>query len=249
MPLEGASSVDRSLVAELHAPSAARRELEGLADQLEEDLLERSLLVVTELVTNSIRHAGLARTQRVGLRVSVLAELVRIEVADQGPGFAPVAAEPGRDQRSGWGLWLVDQLADRWGVDRAHRTRVWCELDRPGRRGRRGPRPMAVAPPSTASRSLARRKNVELADRGELDEREPGRHDAERGPHLLDLVRALLAEGTGTTTDRRARREAPTRRRGKAGGSRPLEFDEGGFPIPQTTPGFVERVARLLDPG
>jgi hypothetical protein len=30
----------------------------------------------------------------------------------------------------GWGLWLVDQLADRWGVGHSHSTRVWLEFNR-----------------------------------------------------------------------------------------------------------------------
>jgi anti-sigma regulatory factor (Ser/Thr protein kinase) len=121
------------------AGEEARREIEELATDLEEDVLDRSRLVATELVANCVRHAGLRRDQVIGLVVSVAADRVRIEVADEGRGFEPSVEEPAPGQKSGWGLWLVDRLTDRWGVDPGPCARVWCELDRPGKRGRRRP--------------------------------------------------------------------------------------------------------------
>jgi len=96
---------------------------------VDDDLLETSRLVVTELVTNSLRHASLTPDQRIELSVSLRRDCLRIEVTDDGPGFLPRTPELGPEQRSGWGLWLVDQLSDRWEVDRPHST-IWCELDR-----------------------------------------------------------------------------------------------------------------------
>jgi hypothetical protein len=57
---------------------------------------------------------------------------LRIEVSDSGPGFDPVSTrpDPGGNDPGGWGLWLVDQLTDRWGVDLSHSARVWMEFDR-----------------------------------------------------------------------------------------------------------------------
>jgi hypothetical protein len=55
---------------------------------------------------------------------------VRVEVGDLGPGFDPGPRDLDRESPSGWGLYLVDQLADRWGVTRAGGTRVWFEIDR-----------------------------------------------------------------------------------------------------------------------
>jgi anti-sigma regulatory factor (Ser/Thr protein kinase) len=53
-------------------------------------------------------------------------------VTDSGPGFEPEQPRPTPhvDRPGGWGLCLVDRLADRWGVDSGNRTAVWFELDR-----------------------------------------------------------------------------------------------------------------------
>jgi len=51
-------------------------------------------------------------------------------VSDRGTGFQRRVRVPERGSGSGWGLYLVDQLADRWGVSREEATRVWFEIDR-----------------------------------------------------------------------------------------------------------------------
>jgi anti-sigma regulatory factor (Ser/Thr protein kinase) len=86
---------------------------------------------VSELVTNSVRHARLRPHDPIRLQVRVSDRLLRVEVSDPGEGFGanvpePVAARgPG-----GWGLFLTERLADRWGVDRESGwTTVWLEVD------------------------------------------------------------------------------------------------------------------------
>ena len=60
-----------------------------------------------------------------------MTDALRVEVTDQGAGFEPTVLRPDPGERpGGWGLWLVDQLTDRWGVDFSHSTRVWCEFER-----------------------------------------------------------------------------------------------------------------------
>jgi anti-sigma regulatory factor (Ser/Thr protein kinase) len=109
------------------AAAKARRELSKLRGDLDPPLMETLRLLVTELVSNSVRHA---HTQTVVLRVLVGRSLVLTEVTDEGPGFDPAAA-PAPDSESGWGLFLVERLAHRWGVNRApEATRVWFELQR-----------------------------------------------------------------------------------------------------------------------
>jgi anti-sigma regulatory factor (Ser/Thr protein kinase) len=122
----------QALVPDPTAPVAARRALEGLSGHLEDDVLERSALVISEVVTNSVRHAGLTAAQRIDIEIALLPERLRIEVTDGGGGFQPPATfTPNRDGRpGGWGLALVDQLADRWGTDFSHGTGIWCEFDR-----------------------------------------------------------------------------------------------------------------------
>jgi anti-sigma regulatory factor (Ser/Thr protein kinase) len=55
---------------------------------------------------------------------------LRVEVTDPGPGFEPHADLPARDETGGWGLFLTERLADRWGVEReGGLTTVWLEMD------------------------------------------------------------------------------------------------------------------------
>ena len=127
--------IRRTLRHEPDAAPAARRALEDLCFQIDDDLLERSRLVLSEVVTNSVRHARLRARQRIDLEVWVLPHLLRIEVTDDGPGFDPIVVRPDPDNAAsgGQGLWIVDQLTDRWGVDLSHSTCVWLEFDRGSR--------------------------------------------------------------------------------------------------------------------
>jgi len=109
--------------------SAARNALMPLDDRLQADLLNDIRLLVSELVTNSVRHADGDGADSVGLAVKLRTDRVRVEVTDAGAGFEPKPREPGQSQASGWGLYLVDRLADRWGVRRGDRTNVWFEMD------------------------------------------------------------------------------------------------------------------------
>jgi anti-sigma regulatory factor (Ser/Thr protein kinase) len=108
------------------AASGARAAMSALEGKLDPHVLEDLRLLVTELVSNSIRHA---ETQSVRLSVALAGDIVRVEVTDAGRGFIPSPRPPGRDRLGGWGLYLVDRLADRWGVARDGLTRVWFEID------------------------------------------------------------------------------------------------------------------------
>jgi anti-sigma regulatory factor (Ser/Thr protein kinase) len=122
-------SIRRSFPPDERAPTAARESLKRL--RIEDDLSERAELVVSEVVTNCVRHAGLARSQRVRLLVSLVPSLLRIEVTDERAGFDPIALRPeASSEVGGWGLWLVEELTDRWGLEPGHSIRVRCEFDR-----------------------------------------------------------------------------------------------------------------------
>ena len=118
------------LAGEPRMVSIARDALAELEAELDHALFTTVRLLVSELVTNSIRHGGTAARTSVELRAVAFADRVRVEVADRGPGFEAGARAPDRDSASGWGLYLVDQLADRWGVKTNGETRVWFEIDR-----------------------------------------------------------------------------------------------------------------------
>jgi len=127
-PLPGAVSLD--LEAGPEAAAWARNALYDVDDEVEEDVMADVRLLVSELVTNSVRHSGVGPPSSVGLDVAVDARTIRVEVRDPGTGFEPRPRAIDRTRPGGWGLYLVDRLADRWGVVRNHFTRVWFEIDR-----------------------------------------------------------------------------------------------------------------------
>jgi anti-sigma regulatory factor (Ser/Thr protein kinase) len=111
-----------------HAPGLARRAVEAFAAWLDEDSLERARLLVSELVANSVRHAGMGPLDTLEISVTLDASL-RVEVRDGGRGF-PGAGHPRHDLRGGaegLGFLLLDALASRWGVEHGPPTVVWFE--------------------------------------------------------------------------------------------------------------------------
>jgi anti-sigma regulatory factor (Ser/Thr protein kinase) len=121
-------SVDLRLNGSPEAPSVARRALSRLRGDIDPPVMETMRLLVTELVSNSVKHA---HSESVRLKVAVGRSGVLVEVTDQGPGFEhqPKSVNPPRE--SGWGLFLVERLAESWGVDKdGGATKVWFELRR-----------------------------------------------------------------------------------------------------------------------
>ncbi|MDX6722926.1 MAG: hypothetical protein QOD73_1330 [Solirubrobacteraceae bacterium] len=118
------------LPAEPHSAKVARDAVAGLDGHLG-DVFGDVVLVISELVTNSVRHAGLDASDPVQLSVNVDGDTVRVAVRDMGPGFKPPPAPDDPGHVGGWGLVLVEQLADRWGVESdGDANVVWCELKR-----------------------------------------------------------------------------------------------------------------------
>jgi len=109
------------------APAEARRAVEALASDVDPGLLGDMQLLVSEVVTNSVRHSG--SDEPIRLRVWTRPSGVKVEVADGGFGFGFDVDEfiPG-DAEGGRGLVILDALADRWGVNPDTCGRVWFEL-------------------------------------------------------------------------------------------------------------------------
>jgi anti-sigma regulatory factor (Ser/Thr protein kinase) len=118
------------------APSTARGALSPLEEVVEPEVLDSVRLLVSELVTNAVRHARLRGQDRIHLRVEAGDDSVRVDVSDPGPGFLPAEQSPRPEDSFGWGLYLVGEIADRWGVERSDRTMVWFEIDRRHPQGR-----------------------------------------------------------------------------------------------------------------
>jgi anti-sigma regulatory factor (Ser/Thr protein kinase) len=116
------------LPAEPHSAKVARDAIAGLDGHLGSAFGD-VVLVISELVTNSVRHAGIDATQPLQLSIAIDGGIVRVAVRDPGPGFRPPKAPTDPAHVGGWGLVLVDQLAEQWGVEHdGEATVVWCEL-------------------------------------------------------------------------------------------------------------------------
>jgi anti-sigma regulatory factor (Ser/Thr protein kinase) len=112
------------------APGDARHALRSLcADHVESDLLVDAELLVSELVTNAIRHGK----GDISLCARVDDNRLLVEVIDEGCGFEHELRRDEFERVGGWGLDIVDDVSSRWGVHEGT-THVWFELERPGPR-------------------------------------------------------------------------------------------------------------------
>jgi two-component sensor histidine kinase len=99
---------------------------ERFYDSLPAVTLHDLMIVVTELVTNSVKYGPGGEIE---VRIGALPEgVVRGEVRDPGGSGAQPAIRESPSLEGGLGLRMVDALTRRWGVDAGERTRVWFEL-------------------------------------------------------------------------------------------------------------------------
>lgn len=117
------------------APSEARhRVLEALGEVLKPEERSHMALLISELVTNAVRHAGMINhSDVISVHAAVSLERTRIEVCDRGPGFSPGTPRVRNfeDGGGGLGLVLLDRLSAAWGVAADDDVCVWAEFDRP----------------------------------------------------------------------------------------------------------------------
>lgn len=107
---------------------AARELLARLQEPLAGDDAVLAGLVLSELVTNALRHGCPQLTGTIGVRVVRTPGTLRIEVHQPGPLFDPeVLARSGPPGDGGWGLRLVDRVAREWGGDPEGRY-AWADL-------------------------------------------------------------------------------------------------------------------------
>jgi len=127
--------VEVALPVDPGAAREARMMLRARMNSLDRPSLELLELLVSELVANSVRHGGLAPTDRIGLRVRTRGEWIRVEVIDRGRRFEPrVPLTKLSSDESGWGLYTVDHTAERWGIIHDPPDRqLWFELRVPAR--------------------------------------------------------------------------------------------------------------------
>ena len=121
--------MSQALKPQLGAPAQARRSVASALDAWGLDpIIDDAILLTSELVTNAVIHAGTP----IVLVVQHIQRGVRIGVNDDVPSLPERRyAGGGPPREDGRGVWLLDQLADRWGVQRrSHDSKfVWFELD------------------------------------------------------------------------------------------------------------------------
>jgi anti-sigma regulatory factor (Ser/Thr protein kinase) len=122
--------IDVALAGTARAARDAREALKSLKALVGPETFEDLRLLVSELVANSVRHAGaLGHRGYVRLKVFASEKIIRVEVIDDGPGFDRSALrDPSPEDPSGRGLMLVDQIAKSWGVTGNGETCVWFVL-------------------------------------------------------------------------------------------------------------------------
>ena len=119
-------AVDETIDCDPRAPAVARRAVEELSENVDPGVLRDAQLLVSEVVTNSIKHSG--SDEPIQLRVWEGSTGLKVEVADGGFGFEPGKTPTSDDIEGGRGLLILEALAERWGTSRDARARVWFEL-------------------------------------------------------------------------------------------------------------------------
>ena len=126
------AAITRRFRGDSRSVAAARRELERLLWALDQSEFATLTLLVSELIGNSVKHAGMRAGGVIRLDVVLTQAVARVEVRDEGRGFVPAARDASSPLESRWGLHLLQRMADRWGVKADPHTLVWFELDRAG---------------------------------------------------------------------------------------------------------------------
>ena len=105
------------------AAGLARTAIAPLGAGLPPDRLADLNLLVSELINNAVVHGS----GRIELQLERREDAVWAQVSDEGPGFDAALDAVKHQRAGGWGLQLLDALAERWGMAESS-TRVWFEL-------------------------------------------------------------------------------------------------------------------------
>lgn len=107
---------------------ARHRVLELAEPLVEEERLGDLRLVLSEVVSNAVRHGS--NTEAIMLAVTPKQGYLCVQVTDSGNGLAPRPRATVPDENGGWGFFLIEYMTRRWGMTREdHQTRVWFEFD------------------------------------------------------------------------------------------------------------------------
>jgi anti-sigma regulatory factor (Ser/Thr protein kinase) len=118
------------------APARARREVGAMLAGYDEAMALDVMLLLSELVTNSVLHGGAGDSAQIAVNVEASGSAVHVEVLSPRRRFdRPSQREKDLATEGGRGLQIVDAIARSWGIEQGHQTRAWFELPTPGRSG------------------------------------------------------------------------------------------------------------------
>jgi len=121
-------AIEMTLPAAPAAATTARTEVtRRLSQRVTVGALDDVRLLLTELITNALRHSDVAPGDEIEVKAEVADGAIRIEVSDPGRNGPVAPREPGANG-GGFGLYLVERLTNRWGVEREDGTTVWAEV-------------------------------------------------------------------------------------------------------------------------
>ncbi len=104
----------------------AMNAITGWEAELDDELMHTVELLISELVTNAVRHAG---PGQISMTVRLVEAVLRVEVCDSSPAL-PQLSFPDECSENGRGLFLVAALADRYGAEPTPTgKRCWAEID------------------------------------------------------------------------------------------------------------------------
>ena len=128
-PREGNSALTLVVEQNNSAPALARAAIAAFCENRDvpEPVLATVKLLVSEVVTNAVTHPDVEPPANVRLLARLEPDVIRVEVTDDGNGFDPVPRDPSRSG-SGFGLFLVDKEAVRWGFYELGGNRLWFEV-------------------------------------------------------------------------------------------------------------------------
>jgi anti-anti-sigma factor len=117
------------LAAGPHAPAEARAAIAEFSEShgLTSQTLATVMLLVSEVVTNAVVHPEIQSPAEISILACLVDAMLHVEITDQGAGFTPQARDPGR-MDGGYGLYLLDKAAARWGIERRAGTTVWFDV-------------------------------------------------------------------------------------------------------------------------
>jgi anti-sigma regulatory factor (Ser/Thr protein kinase) len=113
-------------------PRASRDARAALTDELAgrvgDDRLRDLHLIVSEIVNNSVLHGQVGEDGWIEIECSLGDGSIRVEVRDTGLQGDPLPRDPDYHSGGGFGLFIVEALCERWGVEHDPQLRVWFEL-------------------------------------------------------------------------------------------------------------------------